>query len=35
MTIAALTTLILTWIITTGFTVYFFLKVLKIPQEKN
>ena len=35
MTIAALITISLTWIIITGFTGYFFFKVLKTPQEKE
>ena len=35
MTNAALITLILTWTVITGFTMYFFLKVLKTPQEKE
>lgn len=34
MTTAALLTLVTTWIIIASFTGYFFIKVLKTPQEK-
>ena len=35
MSAAALATIGLTWIIITGFTGYFFWRVLKTPQEKE
>jgi hypothetical protein len=34
MSTSALITLITAWFIITGFTGYFFMKVLKTPQEK-
>jgi uncharacterized membrane protein YwzB len=35
MTTAALVTMIVTWIVIAYFTVRFFLKVLRTPQEKD
>jgi hypothetical protein len=35
MTTSALITLIMTWAVILFFTVYFFIKVIKIPQEKD
>lgn len=35
MTNAALITLVLAWTVIASFTIYFFLKVLKTPQEKE
>ncbi|GEM_PF-2808618 len=35
MSLSAIITITLAWTLITGFTGYFFLKVLKTPQEKK